>query len=80
MDKELAWTMIKTAFGCGAELQSLLKLLKQKCSAEDYKKFASGIATSIDTINVQLIDRALKAHPELKDRIEGSLAKTGRID
>jgi hypothetical protein len=79
MDKDMAWAAIQTAFRCGAELQNLLAELKQKCSAEDYKKFAAGIATSIDTVNVQLIDRALKAHPDLEDRIESDLKKTGRI-
>ncbi len=79
MDKDMAWAAIQTAFRCGAELQSLLAELKQRCSADDYKKFAAGVAAAIDTVNVQLIDRALKAHPDLEDRIESDLKKAGRI-
>jgi hypothetical protein len=73
MDKELAWAAITAAFSCGAELQNLLQRLKQGCDAETYKQFAVGIATAIDTINVEVIDRALKKHPDLERRIEADL-------
>jgi hypothetical protein len=80
MDKTTAWKAIKAAFRCGAELQALLPVLKNNCTASEYKKFAVGIAHAIDTINVQLLERALTAHPELKDKIESDLAKSGRIN
>ncbi len=79
MDKETAWKMIQTAFRCGAELQALLPVLKGRCGPDDYKQISRGIATAIDAINVQLIERALKAHPKLRDKIESDIAKTGRI-
>lgn len=79
MDEDTAWKAIQTAFRCGAELQSLLPLLKERCSADEYKQFAIGIATAVDTVNVQLIDRALKAQPGLRDKIESDLARTGHI-
>jgi hypothetical protein len=79
MDEATAWKFIQTAFSCGRELQTLLQLLKERCTAEEYKQFRIGIATALDTINVQLIDRALKAHPELRAKIETDLARTGRI-
>jgi len=79
MDKTTAWNVVQTAFRCGSELQGLLRLLKGRCDPDEYKQIAIGIATAIDTINVQLIDRALKAHPELKATIESDLANTGRV-
>jgi hypothetical protein len=79
MDKTAAWKMIQTAFRCGAELQGLMHGLRQELSADEYESFAVGIAAALDGINVQLIERALKAHPELKDKIEFDLAKLGRI-
>jgi hypothetical protein len=79
MDKATAWKVIQTGFRCGAELQDLLHILKGQCSTQDFKEFAVAIATAVDTINVQLIDRALKAYPELREKIESDLARNGRI-
>ncbi len=79
MDKATAWIIIQTAFRCGSDLQGLLRLLKDRCGPDEYKQFATGIATAIDAVNVQLIDRALAAHPDLKEKIESDLAHTGRI-
>jgi hypothetical protein len=79
MDKDTAWRVIQVGFKCGRDLQELLQLLKARSDASEYKQFATGIATVVDTINVQLIDRALKNHPELKKKIESDLAKAGRV-
>jgi hypothetical protein len=79
MEQGTAWRMIQTAFKCGRELQGLLQILKKELSVDEYKLFAVGIATAVDTINVQLIDRALKVHPELRAKIEADLANSGRI-
>ena len=79
MDKATAWNAIKVAFRCGAELQALLPVLKDNCTASEYKDFAIGIVRALDTVNVELIDRALTAHPELRNKIEVDLAKLGRI-
>lgn len=80
MARDAAWRMIEAAFRCGRELQELLQFLKAKLGTNEYKPCAIGIATAVDTINdVQLIDRALKVHPEIEDKIEADLVKTGRI-
>jgi hypothetical protein len=80
MNKSTAWQAIQTTFRCSAELQKLLQLLKQELSADEYRPLARGIATAIDTINVQVMEPALKAHPDLEHKIESDLAKFGRID
>lgn len=79
MDSELAWHIIGVSFRVSRELQALLPLLKEQCSAEEYKGHARAIAGAIDGVNTALIDRALAAQPELKDRIEAELAEFGRI-
>ena len=79
MDEATAWKVIQTAFRCGRELQELLASLKGELGTDEYKPFAIGVATAVDTINVQLIDRALKAHPHLRDKIESDLTRSGRI-
>ena len=79
MQQETAWPVIRAAYCCSADLQNLLKFLKERCSADENKPFANGIATAIDTINVQLVDRALAIRPELAKKIESDLAKFGRL-
>jgi hypothetical protein len=79
MDSELAWHIIGVSFRVAGELQELLPRLKQQCSAEEYKGHAQAIAGAIHGVNTALIDRALVAHPELRDRIEAELAEFGRI-
>jgi hypothetical protein len=79
MQQDTAWKVIQVAFRCGGELQELLRLLKESCTADEYRNLASGIATAVDSINVQLTDRVLKLHPELRDKIDSDLAKFGRI-
>jgi hypothetical protein len=79
MKSEHAWRVVQVAFKVSAELQDLLHILKQHCTVEEYKDYSVGIATSIDAVNVQLLDRALTAHPELRTKIESDLTKFGRI-
>lgn len=79
MDTNLAWDMIRVSFRVGRELRDLLLRLKEQCSAEEYKDHARAIAGAIHGVNTALIDRALASYPELSDRIEAELAKSGRV-
>jgi hypothetical protein len=79
MDIELAREVVRTAFRSSAELQALLPVLKQRCSAEEYKSYALGIAAAIDAIGLGLTNRALAAHPGLADEIESSVERQGRF-
>lgn len=80
MTKDTAWQAIQASFRCSAELQKLMHLLKEQLTADEYKPLAFGIANAIDTINVQVMEPALKAHPDLEHKIESDLAKFGRIE
>ena len=79
MQQNTAWRVVQTAFRCGSDLQALLKFLRENCSAEEYSAFATGIASAVDKLNVELTDRALAARPELAKKIEADLAQFGRI-
>ena len=79
MNERTAWQAIQTAFRCGNELQRLLPTLKKNCTPDEYRQFARGVAAAMDAVNVQVLDRALTAHPALKARIEDQLTKTGRV-
>jgi hypothetical protein len=80
MNNQLAWDLIRVSFRVAGELQELLlPRLKEQYSAEEYKGHARAIAGAIHGVNTALIDRALAAYPELRDRIEAELAEFGRI-
>ena len=78
MDIELARDMIRAAFRSSSELQSFLRVLKQRCSPEQYKDYSRGIAAAIDAIGVALTNKALAAHPELNAEVEESIARHGQ--
>lgn len=79
MTRTLAWQTIRTAYKCSADLQVLLRALKEHCPPEEYRGHAQAIATAIDALNVQLIDRAVQAYPDLQQRIESDIATYGRL-
>jgi hypothetical protein len=79
MDEELAWEMVRVSFQTSRDLQGVLGLLKENCSAEDYKSFAGRIAQAIDAVNDALLNTALAAHPGLAERIESELQEFGRV-
>ncbi|HZQ11438.1 MAG TPA: hypothetical protein VFA57_16980 [Pseudolabrys sp.] len=79
MDQQTAWQVVRTSYRCSADLQVLMKFLKERCSSEDYKSFAKAIATVIDTMNAQLVDRAVAIHPDIGRRIESDIEKFGHL-
>jgi hypothetical protein len=79
MKEELAWEMVRVSFQTARELQGVLGLLKENCSAEDYRRYAARITHAIDSVNDALLNTALAAHPELAARIEADLEKFGRV-
>ena len=79
MDKEVAREVIGAVFRSGAELQKLLRVLKERCSPEDYKDYARQVALAIDDIDAALLEKVLAQFPELKGEIEANLARAGRV-
>ena len=79
MGREAGWKVIQAAFRCGADLQTLLRFLKENYPPDEYRQYASGFAAAIDAINVQLIERTLNLHPELREKIETDLEKFGHV-
>ena len=73
MDDKLAWQMVRVSFRTAGELQELLGLLKENCSAEGYRNYAGRIAQAVDAVNDALLNTAIAAHPELAAPIEADL-------
>ena len=77
MDKDVAREVIATVFRCGDELQKLLRLLKERCSPQDYKVYARQVAMAIDDIDNALLEKVMAQFPELKGEIQAKLARSG---
>ena len=78
MEINLARDVVRTAFRASSELQQLLPRLKAACPEAEYRDLALGIGEAIDRIGVNLIDKAIAAHPSLKDEIDASIKEHGR--
>jgi len=70
MNRTVAWQMIRAAYKCAGDLQVVMWALKESCPPEEYVIHARAIAHSIATLNDSLIEPAVKAYPELEQRIE----------
>lgn len=77
MDIDLAREVVRGAFRSAQELQALLPRLKAGCSAEEYQAYARAIGAAVAEITLQVVNRALEAHPELEAEVEASIARTG---
>jgi len=78
MDKDVARHVIRVAFRCAGDLQELLGVLKERCSAEEYRDYARGIATAVDGISTALTSKIVSSHPDLAKEIEANLERSGR--
>lgn len=78
MDIETARYTVRTAFKVSRDLQETMRLLKERCSPEDYKEYAFDIAKAIDAVSVALLNRAIQTYPELELEIEERIAATGQ--
>lgn len=77
MDIDTARTTIRSAFRISGDLQELLLFLKERCSAVEYRQYVIDIARAIDAVNVALLNKAVKAYPELESEIEERIAVDG---
>ena len=78
MDINLARHVVRAAFSSGRELEESLGLLKEHCSADEYKTYATAIATAIALIHLEIVNRITASHPELEGEIETVIEKYGR--
>jgi hypothetical protein len=78
MNIDVARHMVRQSFRVARELQDVLALLKESCSADEYRQHATDIAGAIDAVSMALLNRAIKVHPELKREIDHQIAACGR--
>jgi hypothetical protein len=79
MTPAVAWQMIRAAYKCAGDLQVVMRALKESCPPEEYVGHARAIAMSIASLNLNLMEPALKAHPDLQERIDSDMARFDRL-
>lgn len=77
MDIDTARHVVRQSFQIARELQELLPFLKERCDTAEYQQYAMDIAKAIDAVSVALLNKAILAHPKLKDEIEGWISAYG---
>lgn len=78
MDIDVARHTVRHAFRVARELQDVMAFLKERCSADEYRQYAADIATALDAVNVALLSRTIKSHPELEREIDRQISTCGR--
>jgi hypothetical protein len=77
MDIDVARRTIRQSFLVAREPQDLLPFLKERCEPDGYKQYAFDIAAAPDAVSVALLNKAIKAYPELEGEIDRRIAERG---
>jgi hypothetical protein len=78
MDIDVARYVIRACFRSGRELDDVRGFLKDHCSTSEYETYGKAIATAIATIQLEIANRIISAHPALEGEIESMIARYGR--
>ncbi|HVM82181.1 MAG TPA: hypothetical protein VMU06_24375 [Stellaceae bacterium] len=79
MELDLARHIAAASYRATAELTALLDAIKIHGKPEEYEAFRRAIATCVATIGTEVIDRALREHPDLDKEIEQRVRKFGFV-
>jgi len=63
---DVARHVIRAVFRSEHELGNLLELLENHCDETEYKIYAKAIASAIASINLEVMNRIIDAHPGLE--------------
>lgn len=77
MDRETGREVLRATFQSAEQLQNLLPLLKSRCTADEYRKYAMAVAAVVAEGGQQLINRVIAEYPELEAEVDAA-AKAGR--
>ena len=79
MEIGVARPVIRAVFRSEHELGNLLELLENHCNEAEYKIYAKAIASAIASINLEVMNRIIDAHPGLEAEIDASIKKYDRF-
>lgn len=79
MNKELARYVAKTAFQSSEELYDLVLFLKEFCSENEYKAYATSVASAAFEIRTKILEQVFSEFPDLKVEFESNIEKYGKV-
>jgi hypothetical protein len=79
MDKKIAQHVAKTAFRASADLGSVIPLLKEHCSTEEYEKLRLPIATVSASIGLDILNLIFEYFPDIKQEFDEDIKLYGKI-
>jgi phosphoenolpyruvate-protein kinase (PTS system EI component) len=79
MDKELAKHVVAVGFHSLSLLQSLIPILKEHCSQDEYSQCVKGIAAVSAEMSAQLFNQIFAQYPELEKEVERKINKYGQF-
>lgn len=79
MDRELAELIAKSSFKSSAELGKLVPVLKEHLDADEYQEWAVLLATTIATINSDLLQKIFQQYPEIETQFDQHIEKFGYL-
>lgn len=77
MHIELARTVARAAFRSSRELGALVPMLKQQLSADEFDIYSKAIATTIASIQIDIVNKLTAEHSGLEAEIEAAIKRDG---
>ena len=79
MDKKIARHIARVSFQASTDLGSLIYLLKEHCSQDDYEKLRKPIANVSAAIGLDILNSIFLEFPDLKRDFDYEIKKYGKI-
>ncbi|WP_374374783.1 hypothetical protein [Dongia sp.] len=79
MEKALAKHVVVQSFRAVDKITSLVPLLKEHCSEEEYRALALAIARSAANIKSEMIDLVYARYPEIEEEVDRDIERYERV-
>jgi hypothetical protein len=78
MDRELARLVAIGCYQATAPLEMLLQILKDQLTEEEYAPYKQAIASVCGHVAIDIMHKALAAHPDVEKALEANIQKYGK--
>ena len=79
MDRDLAKHVLAVSFHSISYLQSLIPILKQHCSQNEYSEYLKAIANASAELSTEILNKVFREHPDLEAEVEQKIKRFGQF-
>ena len=79
MEKKIAKHVARVSFQASTDLGNLVSLLKEHCSADDFKKLRDPLLNVSAAIGLDILNLIFFEFPDIKQEFDENIKKYGRI-